>query len=179
MIDHCQLKPLKQTTLKFEQNTQVFFQLHVFQNVVCKMATILLSRQCVSNEYRNSNRCMGSEQRFHISRLIKATFTLCPSPCPSPCPYQSPCPNNSHFLIKLEAVFRLHQFPYQSPIQCHQISVRSVSIGPPTARPWKTDTDVRFYPNLASPYTKPHFDVWRGSCGHKIKSKTDTNSDSM
>ena len=66
----------------------------------------------------------------------KATFTLCPSPCPSPCPYQSPCPNNSHFLIKLEAVFRLHQFPYQSPIQCHQISVRSVSIGPPTVKNW-------------------------------------------
>ena len=61
----------------------------------------------------------------------KATFTLCPSPCP----YQSPCPN-SHFLIKLEAVFRLHQFPYQSPIQCHQISVRSVSIGPPTVKNW-------------------------------------------
>ena len=66
----------------------------------------------------------------------KATFTLCPSPCPSPCPYQSPCPNNSHFLIKLEAVFRLHQFPYQSPIQCHQISVRSVSISPPTVKNW-------------------------------------------
>ena len=66
----------------------------------------------------------------------EATFTLCPSPCPSPCPYQSPCPNNSHFLIKLEAVFRLHQFPYQSPIQCHQISVRSVSIGPPTVKNW-------------------------------------------
>ena len=66
----------------------------------------------------------------------KGTFTLCPSPCPSPCPYQSPCPNNSHFLMKLEAVFRLHQFPYQSPIQCHQISVRSVSIGPPTVKNW-------------------------------------------
>ena len=68
--------------------------------------------------------------------VFKATFTLCPSPCPSPCPYQSPCPNNSHFLIKLEAVFRLHQFPYQSPIQCHRISVRSVSIGPPTVKNW-------------------------------------------
>ena len=62
----------------------------------------------------------------------KAAFTLYPSPCP----YQSPCPNNSHFLIKLEAVFRLHQFPYQSPIQCHQISVRSVSNGPPTVKNW-------------------------------------------
>ena len=69
-------------------------------------------------------------------QLCKGTFTLCPSPCPSPCPYQSPCPNNSHFLMKLEAVFRLHQFPYQSPIQCHQISVRSVSIGPPTVKNW-------------------------------------------
>ena len=67
---------------------------------------------------------------------FKATFTLCPSPYPSPCPYQSPCPNNSHFLIKLEAVFRLHQFPYQSPIQCHHISVRSVSICPPTVKNW-------------------------------------------
>ena len=38
--------------------------------------------------------------------------------------------------IKSEAVFRLHQFPYQSPIQCHQISVRSVSIGPPTVKNW-------------------------------------------
>ena len=45
--------------------------------------------------------------------------------------------------------------------------------------PWKTDTDVRFHPNLASPYTKSHFDVWRGSCGHKIKSKTDRNSHSV
>ena len=69
-------------------------------------------------------------------RPTQGTFTLCPSPCPSPCPYQSPCPNNSHFLMKLEAVFRLHQFPYQSPIQCHQISVRSVSIGPPTVKNW-------------------------------------------
>ena len=67
---------------------------------------------------------------------FKATFTLCQSPCPSPCPYQSPCPNNNHFLMKLEAVFRLHQFPCQSPIQCHQISVRSVSIGPPTVKNW-------------------------------------------
>ena len=66
----------------------------------------------------------------------EATFTLCQPPCPSPCPYQSPCPNNNHFLMKLEAVFRLHQFPCQSPIQCHQISVRSVSIGPPTVKNW-------------------------------------------
>ena len=73
---------------------------------------------------------------IHTSWHNKGTFTLCPSPCPSPCPYQSPCPNNSHFLMKLEAVFRLHQFPYQSPIQCHQISVRSVSIGPPTVKNW-------------------------------------------
>ena len=105
--------------------------------------------------------------------LSKATFTLCPSPCPSPCPYQSPCPNNSHFLIKLEAVFRLHQFSYQSPIQCHQ---SSVSIGPPTVKNWYGRP---FPPNLASPDTKSHFDVWRGSCGHDIKSKTDRNSDSV
>ena len=78
---------------------------------------------------------MGSRTGAYIcQRTTKGTFTLCPSPCPSPCPYQSPCPNNSHFLMKLEAVFRLHQFPYQSPIQCHQISVRSVSIGPPTVK---------------------------------------------
>ena len=67
---------------------------------------------------------------------IKGTFTLCPfqyqSPCQSPCP----CPMKNQFIRKSEVLFRLHQFPYPYPNQCHPISIRSVSIGPPTVKNW-------------------------------------------
>ena len=58
-----------------------------------------------------------------------ATFTLCPSQCPFSCQYRSLCLNNN-------AVFRQDQFPYQSPIQCHQIPILLVSIILPTMRNW-------------------------------------------
>ena len=66
--------------------------------------------------------------------MNKGTFTLCPfqyqSPCQSPCP----CPMKNQFIRKSEVLFRLHQFPYPYPNQCHPISIRSVSIGPPTVK---------------------------------------------
>ena len=74
--------------------------------------------------------CMGG------SSTPKGTFTLCPfqyqSPCQSPCP----CPMKNQFIRKSEVLFRLHQFPYPYPNQCHPISIRSVSIGPPTVKNW-------------------------------------------
>ena len=54
------------------------------------------------------------------------------SPCQSPCP----CPMKNQFIRKSEVLFRLHQFPYPYPNQCHPIPVRSVSIGPSTVKNW-------------------------------------------
>ena len=75
---------------------------------------------------------------FHKDPIVhlKGTFTLCPfqyqSPCQSPCP----CLMKTQFIRKSEVLFRLHQFPYPYPNQCHRIPVRSVSIGPPTVKNW-------------------------------------------
>ena len=37
---------------------------------------------------------------------------------------------------KSEVLFRLHQFPYPYPNQCHPIPVHPVSIKPPTVKNW-------------------------------------------
>ena len=82
---------------------------------------------------------LDSKETSIIIGLVKTgkgTFTLCPfqyqSPCQSPCP----CPMKNQFIRKSEVLFRLHQFPYPYPNQCHPIPVNSVSIGPPTVKNW-------------------------------------------